>query len=459
MTIEDALTWLIDARKLSSHKDKIAELKVQTQFLPQSAVLSQRLWHVINDTQQMPLCKICQSPVSWDQAHKQYKIYCGNRKCPGMDHIVNLKKKQHSNYEKQKERRIQTNLERYGVENSFQVKEFQEKQKQTNLNRYGYEFTTLVPKVIEKKNNTWYTKYGVSHPWKADTLRIKIKQTMNERYGVDFAMQSEHIQEKTKQTNLKRFGGHPQQNKQVRDSTMLTCLWKYGVDNPRKSALIKEKIKKTCLENFGVDNPNYIKNSHIINLLPQLTDYHWLFDQYINQGKTAEGLAVELGLGTTTVLNYLHKHEITIKYNYSYSYACIGWLESIIEKENLHIQHALNGGEYSIPRTPCHADGFCRETNTIYEFYGDYWHGNPKVYEPEFINQINSKTMGELYTATIIRENKIKELGYNLITVWESDFNNMNNPPAKARGFRSNDRNFDISTILPIRYMFGYHKA
>jgi len=38
------------------------------------------------------------------------------------------------------------------------------------------------------------------------------------------------------------------------------------------------------------------------------------------------------------------------------------------------------------------------------------------------INAINKKTFGELYKQTIEREEILKKLGYNLITIWESDF-------------------------------------
>ena len=58
-----------------------------------------------------------------------------------------------------------------------------------------------------------------------------------------------------------------------------------------------------------------------------------------------------------------------------YSKECIKWLNSIAEKEHHKIMHAENGGEYNIPNTPYLVDGFCRETNTIYEFHGCYWHG------------------------------------------------------------------------------------
>lgn len=67
-------------------------------------------------------------------------------------------------------------------------------------------------------------------------------------------------------------------------------------------------------------------------------------------------------------------------------------------------------------------DAFDPKTNTIYEFYGDFWHGNPNIYKLDDINVANKKTFGELYLATLDREKLIKEAGYNLVSMWESDF-------------------------------------
>lgn len=67
-------------------------------------------------------------------------------------------------------------------------------------------------------------------------------------------------------------------------------------------------------------------------------------------------------------------------------------------------------------------DAFDPVTNTVYEFYGDYFHGNPKIFKPEEINIKLNKTMKELYDNTLLRESLIKLAGYNLITMWESDW-------------------------------------
>lgn len=61
-------------------------------------------------------------------------------------------------------------------------------------------------------------------------------------------------------------------------------------------------------------------------------------------------------------------------------------------------------------------------TNTIYEFYGDYWHGNPKIYDLKQINKHNKIPFSELYNATLERESKLIKLGYKIISIWEDDF-------------------------------------
>lgn len=70
-------------------------------------------------------------------------------------------------------------------------------------------------------------------------------------------------------------------------------------------------------------------------------------------------------------------------------------------------------------------DGLSDDGKTIYEFYGDYWHGNPIKFNPEKINAQANKTFGELYYQTTYREQKLKEAGYNVISIWESDFDHL----------------------------------
>lgn len=67
-------------------------------------------------------------------------------------------------------------------------------------------------------------------------------------------------------------------------------------------------------------------------------------------------------------------------------------------------------------------DGIDLENNIIYEFYGDFWHGNPEVYKQEDINCVNGIRHGELYRKTIEREDYLKSLGYKIVSIWESEY-------------------------------------
>jgi len=69
-------------------------------------------------------------------------------------------------------------------------------------------------------------------------------------------------------------------------------------------------------------------------------------------------------------------------------------------------------------------DGFDPTTNTIYEFYGDYWHGNPAIYSPSETNSDNKRTFGDLYQETIRRETILRNSGYKLIIKWETNILN-----------------------------------
>jgi len=88
------------------------------------------------------------------------------------------------------------------------------------------------------------------------------------------------------------------------------------------------------------------------------------------------------------------------------------WLDSYkIEKKNRQIK-IFN----------FFVDGLDEKTNTIYEFYGDFWHGNLNKYNKNDINPVNGLTFGQLYKKTIEREKYLKSIGYSIVSIWESDY-------------------------------------
>ncbi len=92
------------------------------------------------------------------------------------------------------------------------------------------------------------------------------------------------------------------------------------------------------------------------------------------------------------------------------------WLDQL-KNNSLIREHRIDLGTKIV-----FVDGYDPITNTVYEFYGDYWHGNPNIFLPDLVNQSLDKTFGALYNETIIREHLLRSAGFNLITIWESDY-------------------------------------
>ena len=69
-------------------------------------------------------------------------------------------------------------------------------------------------------------------------------------------------------------------------------------------------------------------------------------------------------------------------------------------------------------------DGYDPITNTVYEFLGDYWHGNPaiKKFHPLKIHPVTKLTYGQMYKRTFNTLQKIKSFGYVVKYIWENDW-------------------------------------
>lgn len=294
------------------------------------------------------------------------------------------------------------------------------KSKETNLVKYGTEHPMQSKIVMSKTIQTNLEKYGVEHPAQNSIVKNKAIATNMERYGVTCTQLHPEIRDKTIQTNLEKYGVKWITQDSTRNNNMIkTLLERYGVSNPSRLVAVREKAKQTTLERFGTSNYN---QQHLINILPLISNHDWLFEQYIILNKTAQMIADDLNIGQTTICRYLKRCEISTRVSTGYSIACIDWLNSL---NNDNIQHALNGGEYKIPSTKYKADGYDPTTNTIYEFYGDVFHGNLSIFDPSYqCHPFSDKTAKQLNDATLQRETAIAALGYNIVCMWEHDWNN-----------------------------------
>ena len=116
-----------------------------------------------------------------------------------------------------------------------------------------------------------------------------------------------------------------------------------------------------------------------------------------------------------------------------YSQKAIRWIKWMEKKDGVIIQHAEKGGEQRFGLNEGHiqVDGWCKETNTVYEFHGDVYHGNPEKFDREeqchpFEKGLEG-TAGYLHDKTIQRENAIRSIGLNLVSIWESEWDEIEN--------------------------------
>ena len=98
------------------------------------------------------------------------------------------------------------------------------------------------------------------------------------------------------------------------------------------------------------------------------------------------------------------------------------WINLLLIKkpELRHFYHEK--GEFNIPKTNYKADGYDEKTKTIYEFHGDFWHGNADVFNHKLMNDVCKKTFGQLYKRTMKKQKECENLGYTYKSIWENDW-------------------------------------
>ena len=222
-----------------------------------------------NNLKKRPVCIICGKPVKYTSGH--YAKFC-SKEC------------QYSDLGKKitKEIKIKSNLEKYGVEHTSQLKEVTDKRtknradhvneiqqhvRESLYKKYGAYDVMHIPHILQKIKNTNLKKFGVEFPLqqlKKENSEIyqKISQTCINKFGVDSPLKNKEVREKIKQTNIQKYGvDNLFKNDIIKEKIKQTNIQKYGVDYLFKSNIIKEKIKQTNIQKYGVDNP--LKNKEI----------------------------------------------------------------------------------------------------------------------------------------------------------------------------------------------------
>ncbi len=139
-----------------------------------------------------------------------------------------------------------TNIERYGVENPFQSSDIQELIRKNHLKIRGVEYPSQDPLVKKKIQDTNIERYGAENTFASEEIKEKIRLQNLERYGVEYPAQREEVKKKISETNLARYGVTvPFQAESVKAKSKLTNLEKRGFQYPSQSPLVMEKIQKS----------------------------------------------------------------------------------------------------------------------------------------------------------------------------------------------------------------------
>ena len=106
-----------------------------------------------------------------------------------------------------------------------------------------------------------------------------------------------------------------------------------------------------------------------------------------------------------------------------YSKIAIRWLDYEANKTGKFIRHAENVGEFCIRTEKGYkwpVDGFCEETKTVYEFYGDYYHGNPKYFKATDL--YHGTPYAKKWEKDELKRKTLEGMGYSVVVMWESDW-------------------------------------
>lgn len=127
------------------------------------------------------------------------------------------------------------------------------------------------------------------------------------------------------------------------------------------------------------------------------------------------------------------------------SFKALKWLEWQSYTRNVKIHSAANGREVRISENIL-VDGFC-PPNTVFSFLGCYWHQCVKCFPNQYHNTPDDKLtkMSLLYESCILRSKKIRELGYELIEIWEHEFDDELNANPEIDAY--------ISTLDHLKFM------
>ncbi len=203
--------------------------------------------------------------------------------------------------------------------------------------------------------------YGEDRPYKVASIKEKARQSIYDKYGVDWFLSR---------------GSHY-------SSVTETMISKYGVDNFFYRGDHYSSVTETMMTKYGVENCFHT------------VDFKGMCRGVSKQEcEMVDFLKESLKLKTYTRLN----EDGTVNQK---------TVKDIEEKRTYHVD-------------------FMDETRgVIVEFNGDFWHCNPREYEPSHEHRLKHMTAQEIWDFDEHRKQRIEQItGYKVVVVWEHEWAN-----------------------------------
>ena len=153
-----------------------------------------------------------------------------------------------------------------------------------------------------------------------------------------------------------------------------------------------------------------------------------------------------------------------------FSGSCQDWIDWLIHKRNIKIQSAFHGGEKKIG--PYKADDFCSEHNTIFEFYGAYWHCHQDQFPDENVIHptIKEKDDNPIRVKDIhARDQDLQNQGYTVAIIWEKGWQALLTQRPELKSYLSQHGTYihfkeyltqdQIIQYTQDRHLFGFVKC
>ncbi len=198
-----------------------------------------------------------------------------------------------------------------------------------------------------------------------------------------------------------------------REKIKQTCLKRYGVEHVFQSKDFIEHTRNTYKEKYG-DNWKKVKASSMIDYWKNRVRIHHNGDNPLTRAKMVASWKITVSKKSPEDISKWRKAILSTKSKIATE--CL---------DNLSISLGLDiKREYLIGTR--HVDGFI-ENKCIIEFYGNFWHANPEIYDTLDVIKHHGKSFSveEIWKKDKQRINEILQIKQlPIIIIWEQSYTN-----------------------------------